>query len=75
VRRHLKDRVAVALAAAVVLLVLVEAFLIPHYEPVFPWHRVPGYSAAIGLFGAIMVVQISKWLGKVFLQEPEGEDG
>jgi hypothetical protein len=45
---------------------------IPHYHPVFPWHYVPGYAAVIGLVGCIVVVQISKWLGRVFLQRPEG---
>lgn len=70
-RRHLKDRVAVALAAVLVLLVLVEAVWIPHYKPVFPWHSVPGYAAGIGLLGCILVVQVSKLLGRMFLQEPE----
>jgi hypothetical protein len=70
-RRYLKNRVAVALAAVLLLLVGVEAVLIPHYKPVFPWHSVPGYSAWIGLFGCILVVQVSKLLGRAFLQAPE----
>jgi hypothetical protein len=70
----MKDRVAIGLAAALGFMVLLEAVLIPHYKPVFPWHSVPGYAAAIGLFGCIIVVQISKWLGRALLQRPEGED-
>jgi hypothetical protein len=70
----LRDRVAIGLAAALLLLVLLEAFLVPHYHPVFPWHFVPGYAAAIGLIGCIVVVQISKWLGRTLLQRPEGDE-
>jgi hypothetical protein len=67
----LRDRITIALSVALLLMVLAEAFLIPHYHPVFPWHYVPGYAAIIGLVGCIVVVQISKWLGKAFLQRPE----
>jgi hypothetical protein len=70
-RRYLKDRTTIALAAVLLVLVLVEALAIPHEKPVFPWHPVPGYAAWIGLFGCIVVVQISKVLGKRFLQRPE----
>jgi hypothetical protein len=69
-----KDRVTLVLAAVLLLLVLLEATVIPHYHPEFPWHYVPGYSAVIGLFGCIFVVMISKWLGKVLLQRPEEEE-
>lgn len=31
----------------------------------------PGYGAAIGLFGCIAIVIISKWLGTVLLDRPE----
>jgi predicted lysophospholipase L1 biosynthesis ABC-type transport system permease subunit len=67
----LRDRIALGLAAALLLLVLAEAVAIPHYHPVFPWHFVPGYAAVIGLAGCIVVVQISKWLGRTLLQRPE----
>lgn len=70
-KEYTKDRVTLILAVTLVALVLVEAFLIPHYHPVFPWHHVPGYSAVIGLVGCLVVVQLSKWLGKAFLQGPE----
>lgn len=73
-RQAIKDRVTLILAGALLLLVLAEALAIPHYHPVFPWHSVPGYAAAIGLLGCIVVVQLSKWLGKAFLQQPEEEE-
>jgi hypothetical protein len=70
-KEKIVDRVAIGLAALLLALVALEATVIPHYHPEFPWHYVPGYSAMIGLFGCIVVVMISKWLGKAFLQRPE----
>ncbi len=32
---------------------------------------VPGYSAAIGLFGCVVIIIASKWLGKAFIQKDE----
>jgi hypothetical protein len=74
VRERLKDRVAVALAAVLLLLVAVEAFVTPHDNPRFPWHHVPGYAAAIGLGACILVVLLSKALGAWLLQRPESDD-
>ncbi len=68
------DRVTLILSAALLALVLLEATLIPHEHPEFPWHHVPGYAAIIGLLGCIVVVQLSKWLGKTLLQQPEEEE-
>lgn len=31
----------------------------------------PGYGATIGLFGCIVIVVVSKWLGTVLLERPE----
>lgn len=31
---------------------------------------VPGYAAAIGLGGCLAIIVVSKWLGKVWLQQP-----
>lgn len=69
-----KDRVALALAAVLAALVLLEATVMPHYRPVFPWHHVPGYAALIGLAGCIVVVLLGKWLGKAFLQRPDADE-
>lgn len=73
-RKYLADRVLAGLAATIVVLVLAEALFFPHYSPKFPWHHVPGYAAMIGLLGSIVVVLISKWLGKAFLQRPESDE-
>jgi di/tricarboxylate transporter len=73
-KEQLKDRVTLILAGALLAFVLVEAVVVPHYHPVFPWHSLPGYSAIIGLVGCIVVVQLSKWLGKALLQQPEEEE-
>jgi hypothetical protein len=73
-KEAMKDRVMVGLAVSLIVLVALEAVAIPHYHPKFPWHFVPGYSAMIGLFGCIIVVLLSKWLGRTILQRPEGQE-
>jgi hypothetical protein len=72
--RYLADRVVQLLGALLVLLILAEATVYPHYQPAFPWHLIPGYAAVIGLLGCIVVVIGSKWLGKNFLQRAARDD-
>ena len=31
----------------------------------------PGYASALGLVGCILIIVVSKWLGKVLIQRPE----
>jgi hypothetical protein len=69
----MKDRVAVSLAVLLVLLVAVEAVFAPREHASFAWH-VPGFAALIGLFASIIVVQLSKTVGKKLLQRPERDD-
>jgi protein-S-isoprenylcysteine O-methyltransferase Ste14 len=73
-REALKDRVAMVLAALLVLLVVVEWLFAPHYQPRFAWHVVPGYAALIGLVSSLVVVQLTKTIGKWLLQRPESDD-
>jgi hypothetical protein len=73
-REHLKDRVAIGMAVALLLLVAVEALFTPHDQPRFPWHHLPGYAAIIGLGACIAVVLLSKALGAWLLQRPESDD-
>lgn len=73
-KKYLKDRVTVGLALALVVMAALEAIAIPHYSPKFPWHSVPGYAALIGLVGCVVVVLLSKWLGRTLLQRPERDE-
>lgn len=69
-----KDPVSLVLAAVLLVLVAIELLWVPHYSPKFPWHHVPGYAAIIGLGACLLVVQLSKALGKWVLQRPEDPD-
>jgi hypothetical protein len=73
-REQMKDRASVAMAVVLVVLVAIEALFARHYSPRFPWHHVPGYAAMIGLFSCLLVVQLSKLLGRWFLQRPARDD-
>lgn len=60
-----------ALFAALLLLALVEWRFAPNAHPAFPWHRIPGYSALIGLLAASAFIVLT-WLAlKPLLQRPE----
>ncbi len=72
--RVLLDRVVAVLAAALVVLVAIEAVFVPYDKPVFAWHRLPGYAAIIGLGACLVVVAASKALGMLILQRPEQAD-
>jgi hypothetical protein len=74
VREALKDRVSIIMAVVLLMLVAIEWLATPHDYPRFPWHHVPGYAAMIGLFACLFVVQLSKALGRWFLQRPERDD-
>jgi hypothetical protein len=69
----MKDRVAIGLAVLLVVLVATEALLTPRAHADFAWH-VPGFAAMIGLFASILIVQLSKSVGKKLLQRPERDD-
>ena len=66
----MKDRVVWTLVAALAVLVVVEQFA-SHHGPALPWHEVPGYRGLIGLGACVVVVLVSKWVGKHFLQRSE----
>jgi hypothetical protein len=72
--RFFGSRVVQLLGALLVVLILAEATVYPHYQPAFPWHFIPGYAAGIGLVGCIVVVIVSKWLGKSVLQRRARDD-
>jgi hypothetical protein len=68
---RLVDRATVAMSVILVGMVVVQYLFVPHDHPHFPWHYLPGYAAILGLGGCILVVQLSKALGKRLLQRPE----
>jgi len=70
----LRERATWVLAGLLLVLVAIEATVVPHYSPKFPWHHVPGYAALIGLGSCLLVVILSKALGKELLQRPERDD-
>lgn len=69
----MSSRVVPVLAALIVALVVAEWLFAPHYDPKFPWHRVPGFFAATGLAISLALIGLAK-LGKAFLQRPEEPD-
>jgi predicted acyltransferase len=73
-RTALRDRVTLTLIGITAVLVLIEAFLFPYDEPVFPWHQIPGYSAIIGFVFALVMVLLAKTIGAWLLQRPDSDD-
>lgn len=73
-RRLLTDPTVAGLAVLLVVLVAVEAVFVPHEKPRFPWHLLPGYAALIGVGACLVVVLLSKALGRMILQRPERSD-
>jgi hypothetical protein len=69
-----RDLVVPILAAVLVVLMLLEYFVAPHYRPIFPWHHVPGYMGLLGLLSCLVVVILTKLIGKFILQRPEDWD-
>lgn len=61
----------IILTAALVALIAAEAAFAPHHHPVFVWHSIPGFQAVLGVISCLVVVKISKLLGRAGLQRPE----
>lgn len=57
------NRAYVLTAAALLAMVLLDAIL---------GRSIPGFYAAYGLFSCIVIVVVSKWIGKHALQRDEG---
>lgn len=57
-----------------ILCILGEALFAPHHQPIFPWHKIVGHMAAIGLASCILIALVSKALGKLGLQRRKGEN-
>lgn len=66
-------RATFILSAVLIALVVIDMLFVEHHVH-FPWQKVTGYLAVIGLVSCIVVVILSKLLGKYFLQRPEEYD-
>lgn len=52
------------------LLVVIDLFLPRPYLHFF-WDRIPGFSAVYGFVSCILIIVVSKALGKLWLSKPE----
>lgn len=59
------------LAWATLALVVVIDFFLPRPYLHFFWDSIPGFSAAYGLVSCILIIVVSKALGKLWLAKPE----
>jgi hypothetical protein len=56
---------------ATLALVVVIDFFLPRPYLHFFWDSIPGFSAVYGLFSCILIIVVSKALGKLWLSKPE----
>lgn len=68
------SKATIWLAVILVALVAAEALFAHHHHPVFPWHHLPGFLALVGLVSCVVVVKLSKAMGKWWLQRSEETD-
>ncbi len=68
------SRPTLVMALLLATLVVVEWLWTPHHLPVFAYHHWVGLQALIGLGSCLLVVKLSKLLGKWFLQRAEEHD-
>lgn len=43
----------------------------PEHPYPHPWDSIPLFYAAFGFLGCLLLIKVSKWLGKTFLQKDE----
>jgi hypothetical protein len=56
---------------ATLALVVVIDFFLPRPYFHFFWDNIPGFSAIYGFFSCILIIVVSKALGKLWLSRPE----
>lgn len=54
---------------AIGVLVVLDIFIEKHEY--FVWDKIPGFNAVFGLISCVLIVVVSKFLGKVWLQKKE----
>ncbi len=47
----------------VLLAVFASDFFITREHPVFPWDRIPGFSAVYGFISCVVIAMLSKFIG------------
>lgn len=65
------NRVWIATAAVVAGSLVAEVVVGPSAHAELWWHGVPLFDFVYGLGGSVVIVLVSKWLGKTFLQRDE----
>lgn len=76
--RRLRNWLIAGMAVLVLASIAVEIFVPAHHGhgwKTYWWNHVPGFYAALGFVGCWLIVVVSKWLGKVWLQRPENYYG
>lgn len=43
----------------------------PEHPHPHPWDHIPLFYAGFGFVGCVLIIVVSKWLGKTFLQKEE----
>ncbi|MFQ5898353.1 MAG: hypothetical protein ACE5JN_08915 [Candidatus Methylomirabilia bacterium] len=59
---------------AFVLAAVLEIFFATPEAALPWWHRTPAFHAVYGVVGCVLIVVVSKALGKFWLQRPEARD-
>ncbi|MBW7957868.1 MAG: hypothetical protein H3C68_08265 [Deltaproteobacteria bacterium] len=59
-----------AFYAAVIIFVGLD-FVIPRHHLHFYWDEIPGFSAVFGFISCVLIIIVSKALGKLWLQRKE----
>ena len=52
-------------------LLVIADFIIPKHHAIFPWDEIPGFSAVYGFISCVVIIVVSKFIGKVWLQKSE----
>ncbi len=53
-------------------IVVLADFLVPRHHVSFFWDGIPGFSALFGLVSCVLIIVISKAIGRVLLMKKEG---
>ncbi|MBI5598162.1 MAG: hypothetical protein HY890_00315 [Deltaproteobacteria bacterium] len=56
--------------AAMVVFIAID-FVMPRHHEEFFWDRIPGFSSAFGLASCVVLIVVSKTIGKFLLEKKE----